>query len=155
LRSDRLAAALVHESNAHTAIADELAEREAQLAVLAGIAQTLARADDPAHVIEEILARSLEITGVSGAQFVSTEPAGLSGSVSVGEPPPLVSQREASRIELIAPDDRVVVDVAGDGHSLGAVVLGSRGQALTAEQVRLCRAIAHQLSQAIVLARSQ
>jgi len=153
MRSDRLSAALIHESTAHTAIADELAQREAQLSVLAGIAQTLARADDPAHVIEEILARSLEVTGVAGAQFVSAEPTGRSTTVTVGDPPATPGRAAATGTEQGR--DRVVVDVTGNGRHLGAVVLGSRDRPLSADQVVLCRAIAHQLSQAIVLARSQ
>jgi len=156
LHTERLGRALVHQSAAHTALEQELAERDAQLAVLTSISETLARAGDPACVMEEILARCVEATGVAGAQYRATAEAG--GTVTVGDPPRLSDEdvRAAVREDrTVVRQDGIVIALRSDGSDLGTVVLGSSGKPFTTDQIVLCQAIARQLCQAVALARGQ
>jgi response regulator RpfG family c-di-GMP phosphodiesterase len=159
LHAQRLGRALVHESAAHTALESELAQRDAQLAVLTGISQTLARAGDPAAVIEEILARCLEATGVTGAIYrPAADGANQDEGVTLGAPPELTEQDlrdAASSQDVVVREDGIVIGLHNEGHELGVVVLGTPGVPLTNNQVVLCRAVALQLCQAVALARTQ
>lgn len=160
LHAQRLGRALAHQAAEHSSLEDELTRRDAQLAVLTGISETLARATDPATVMEEILARCVEATGVAGAQFRASTPAGgpTVPPVTVGDPPsvPQDAVEVAAREDrTIVRDDGIVIGLRNDGTDLGVVVLGSRGEPFTGEQVQLCQAIARQLCQAVALARGQ
>ena len=158
LHAERLGRALLHESAAHTSLECELAQRDAQLAVLTGISQTLARAGDPGSVIEEILARCLEATGVTGAMYrPAGSTAGGGDTVTLGAPPHVTTTEldAAAHDEVVVRDDGIVIGLNSEGHELGVVVLGTPGRALTETQVVLCRAVALQLCQAVALARTQ
>lgn len=155
LHAARLGRALAAQAAEHGALEEELAQRDAQLAVIAGISDVLGRSPDPAAVIEDILVRCVEATGVAGAEFRSATPGEV---VRVGEPPDV----PADAVEAAARDGRAVVSGDGvavglrdDREELGVVVLGGDGRPFTPEQVDLCRAVAHQLSQAVALARRQ
>lgn len=158
LHAERLGRALAHQALAHTSLETELAQRDAQLAVLAGISETLARASDPATVMEEILARCIEATGVAGAQFRATTPGGGVATVTVGDPPAVPEDAVRTAVTqdtTVIGDDGIVIGLRTDGADLGAVVLGSRGAPFTEDQIVLCQAIARQLCQAVALARGQ
>ncbi len=153
MHSDRLGRALVHQTAEHSALERELAQREAQLAILSGISETLATSADPATIMESILARCLEATGLAGAEFRSA-----GGAVAVGDPVPVSEDELQAALdeEAVSPgDDRLVIPVRSAESDLGAVILGTGGRSFTADQMALCHAVARQLCQAVALARSQ
>lgn len=155
LRAGRLSRALVDQAQGQERLERELEERDAQLAVLAGIAETLARTSDPATVIEEILARCVEATGVAGAEYRGTD-AGTP-VVRVGRPHLVAEETIVAATQATRPlvgEHGVVIRVGDHDHDHGLVVLGGGAGAFTGAQLQLCQAVARQLSQALELART-
>lgn len=159
LHAERVGRALVRQDADRRAMQEELDERDAQLAVLTGLSQTLARTGDAEAVMEDLLARCLEATGVGGARYQ----AGGAGSsaapgVVVGDPPAVAEAAVAAAAASDRPivcDDGLVIGLRSGEQALGVVVLGNRGVPLTAAQIRVCTAIARQLGQAVAVARGQ
>lgn len=156
LHAERLGRALVRQDAERRAMQEELDLKEAQLSVLTGISEALARTSDAESAMEDLLARCLEATGVTGARYRAGRVGGP--GVSVGAPPWVAGdayEAAAGSEHPIVRDDSLLIGLRRGEESLGVVVLGSRGVPLTAQQTRICTAIAKQLGQAIALARTQ
>lgn len=157
LRQERVTHALLDRNDATMALEAQLEEKDAQLAVLAGISEALSRAEDPSTAIEGILARCLEATGLAGIAFLTPEDGGrLAVRARLGDPPAMADVEAAAASDRpMVRGDAVAMGLHRGDDLLGVAVLGTPGHTPSEGQVRLCGALARQISQALSLARTQ
>ncbi len=134
-------------------------DREVQLAVLASVAEALLRVGDPEDAIEELLARCLEATGLAGAELRWSVPRPRRApSTVVGRRPFLTScdiERALQADRPVVSGDVVLVALRRPDQAIGVLAMGTPGIAPDEPTVRVCAALAYQLSLALALAHSQ
>jgi response regulator RpfG family c-di-GMP phosphodiesterase len=166
----RLHAQLDAQLRANFDLRERLAVSAVDLSVVSGISSVLSRATDASAMLDEALARCLEVAELGAAVIYLTGPHGrLSPAAQAGSERELVELRRAlgmldvearlaasRHVELPSRGSgaRIAVGLGQKDRPLGILVLAWRESTLSERRIALARAIAGQLGDAIALQRT-